>query len=869
MGSTSTLSADLTGIPPLDPGAEYAALSAGASLSADATVLRNVEAHPEGTASLTAHLTAAWSVAVNVPASDPTFITADLSAGSTFGVGSLDNVLLATIDPGGALTPGSPAADAAGADAGKNIADGNWHSFTFKLPGKNALMKVSDTIETLVTYLEVVKAVLETIKTFLVDFGNPIKALAEAILRLLNQLFELLKQGGISAFYDVPEVWKDPLFLKMFNGAAPFTTRFKGSLFDIRDPNRPQPVAGATKSGFILFVVDSGSALQLVRNTKQLLRFFGKDLGSPQYAPPMNFKAFPVGDKQDPILAVARVFSDQPKAIAIEWSAPTNQQPPDAGFSDLVTTLGTEFGPPKYLIEKSEVPLNQDLDASALNDPGSAGTVYLTYESGFEARGKPGKRLKRKVKLTDEYGDPFIKFPAYTVLQATDDPTDPNPFIPNSAFLLGQLGKFRFIDTNVEFNKTYYYRVRAFSGRLKVESITGKIHFDPPKPDDNGRDKSQNKFLVRWPGVDKGSPPIMGRASPIVRARLSRFPPNFDVITNLRDLFKTAFSLGFHMVPQPTDKFDPQGNPISPTPNYEVGMGSLQRQASGVAAFVTSAVASAVTPTASALKPDPVTNTYPEMPWTNTQIVWQSARLANTMASALLEAGSEKIQQFQQIMQGTPLPKGAVSSDLLSGANTIEKLCTALVGTDAGAAAAQVDGTKALRAAQIYNFAFNDVTYRKNILYAIQFTTTLSLGGVPPDWVKVSILRDIVPWSGQFLYDMLAKIQALVDAYRGVMDEIKDFIDLLIRKIDAMERFVQYLISLLDYIESLEVGCYVLAVPESSGGVQDWIQAIDNATGNKPSLLPNGYSAGVALAYVYPDFSPFGPLIAKAWNAIF
>jgi hypothetical protein len=365
--------------------------------------------------------------------------------------------------------------------------------------------------------------------------------------------------------------------------------------------------------------------------------------------------------------------------------------------------------------------------------------------------------------------------------------------------------------------------------------------------------------------VDPAQPPIMGRASPVVRVRLSKFPANFDVVDNLRRLFETAYSLNFHLGLSDATRLGLlAGKPILVT---EIGVGSMQRQASSLAAFVSVPLIGSLAKDApsSAYKPDPVTKEYPEMPWQNGQVQRQSARLANTVASALLEAGSDKIGEFQQIMQGTPLPRGTVTSDLFVGTDTIEKLCRTLTTTTNSGSATNDN----LANVQAYQYAFNDAIFRKNILYAIQFVTTLTLGGVPPDWVKVSLLRDIVPWSGQFLYEMLAKIQALVDAYRGVMDEIKDFIDLLIRKIDTMERFVEYLISLLNYIESLEVGCYVLAVPESSGGVQDWSKAIDEATGNKPSMAVGGFSAGVALAYVYPDLSPLGPAIAKAWNLIF
>ena len=87
------------------------------------------------------------------------------------------------------------------------------------------------------------------------------------------------------------------------------------------------------------------------------------------------------------------------------------------------------------------------------------------------------------------------------------------------------------------------------------------------------------------------------------------------------------------------------------------------------------------------------------------------------------------------------------------------------------------------------------------------------------------------------------------------------------RKIDAMERFIKYLISILDFIESLVVGAYVLKLPQTSGGVNEWFSAIDNAGGQAPPSGPMGYTAGVALAYVGDTLLASG--ISAAWNLIF
>jgi hypothetical protein len=127
------------------------------------------------------------------------------------------------------------------------------------------------------------------------------------------------------------------------------------------------------------------------------------------------------------------------------------------------------------------------------------------------------------------------------------------------------------------------------------------------------------------------------------------------------------------------------------------------------------------------------------------------------------------------------------------------------------------------------------------------------------------LLKDIIPWSGQFIYDLLNRIDALLDAFKSALDEIRAFIEALERKIDVLERFLKYLIELLNYLDSFSVGFYFLNVPVTDQGIPGWIEDITNAGGTPPPSGPGGYSAGVALAYVAPNVDAF----AAAFSLIF
>ena len=719
----------------------------------------------------------------------------------------------------------------------------NWESLSIQIPGQDLLEDARNVLETLMVFLEVLKAILETVKVFLVDFGNPIKALVEALIQLILALFESLRRTGIYGWFDVPDPLKDPNFNRFVGGFEAFTTRFKAGLNDSRDPNRPQPIAGFTQSGFTLIVADAESALGLLKLIQVLLRFFGKEFLTPQYPAPANFKVLPLGRDGDPILSIVKLFQDQPTSVVVEWSLPPTSSPGDPGFSDLIQAFSTNFIPPRFLIEKSEVnPAVNQVTADQLGDADAAGQVVMEITTEFEARGTPNNYIRRTVKLNDEYGDPFYKFQKYIVIDTSNNTT---------TFLLGQLGTFRYIDDEVELNKTYYYRVRAYSGELSVSGTS--VSFEAPKF--NVIDKT---YYVEWPGSSSDKP-VMGKASPVSPIRIPTYPENFDVIETLNRLFQTAFSLNFHL-PLPIDP--DTGALFSPLPDQQIGEGSLTSLAGPLTSFqavpLVGDAVSSVTDVTAQFQPSPVTGRLPEMPWNDSGVVRNSSRLANIVASAMLDANSAVA--FKSLMEGA-YPKGNPSVTGLDATNLKELVFEITEVQDP-----QLSGQGAVQdAGVLYGRVFTDAAVRNNVLAAVNFCKAFTLGGAPPDWIQVSFLRDIVPWSGQMLYDLLAKMQALLDAYAGVIDELKAFIDLIIRKIDTLERFLEYLISILDFIETLSLGFYILSVPQTSGDVNEWASIIDSAGGTKPPSGPGGYTGGVAFAYVAADVSAF----ATAFGLIF
>ena len=704
----------------------------------------------------------------------------------------------------------------------------------------------------MLTFLEILKVILNTIKTFLVDFGNPIKALVLALIKLIEELFLALKATGVFAYFDIPDPSVDPNFDRFRGGFESFLERFKGSLYDTKDFNRPQPRTSTT-SGFVLLVVDASNVMTLVMRIKQLMRFFGKSFNSPRYEAPANFKVVPVGAAGDPIFAVASIFTDGPiEAVQLQWTLPSSAETPDPGFNDVVGQVGAEFVPPNFIIEKSvDVnPSSAKIDIGELGSDTAAGIVEYDQPVNVDTKlasrfaKRDGAQVLARQTLRDDAGEPVVKFQQYLKVGTGID-------------VLGQLGRFRYIDTDVQKDKTYYYRIRAYSGALDINEAGKKLNNMPTsfKQLNSGMEANSQQRFFKWPSSSSDDEVVMGKPTGIIRTTLPPDTGDFDVVENLRRLFKTCFSLDFHIPMPPTTPggnppaFDSQGAPTGDTPVNFVGMGSLTNQAGQLAAFegqlVLELIAGLDSP-GSALSDQTVT-----MPWQRFNVRRQSGRIADGISSAILQAGGTNVFTLRDFMRG-PLPRGPISTQgTLAGKTTLEQIVLAFTSPE------DAEENTAQTLTTFQDAYYSDPALRQNLLVVVQFLKNFSLGGAPVDWISIAPLRDIIPWAGQFLYDILDKIQALVDAYKGFLDEILAFIELIERKINALERFIQFLIEILDFIESLQFGVYLLAANGLSGDASTWVTEIDNAGGTKPSSGPGGYSAGIGLAYVSVDPGPF------------
>ena len=707
----------------------------------------------------------------------------------------------------------------------------DWESFVIPIPGKDLLEDVESGLEVILVFLEVVNAILEVVKIFLLDFGNPVKDLIEALLALILAIFEALKQQGLYAFFNLPEPHKDPNFTLVSGGYQAFIARFTGSLFNQKDQNRPQPVAGLDTSGFVLIVLDAQSVQALIALVKQILAFFGHKFPSPQYTAPANPRILPFGTPStsagsstlssstgapagNPLLTVGQVFGSTLTGLLVEWTLPTTTNRSDNSFGGVIASTVNEFIPPNFLIEKTSIP-----QAQLLSVP-----VTVNFENS------DGSQAQRNVNVRDENGDIWRTFEDYIVI-------DPTASVGN--FISAQTGTFQYIDTDVTPDTTYFYRIRAFSGTFDPTQMPGAVTNTSPT-----YDPSKRQYIIPWPGP-QGDPPVMGRPTGMLTGRLPTLIPNFDVVQNIEKTLRSAYALGFHLAPTPGDMFDSSGNPAnSSTPVTDIGRGLLSDLAGPLGSVLPDPIP--VDPT-QANTPDPITGNYPLLPQFQRIVRFQAARIAQEIASCLL-GQSALLTTYQAIQQGS-LIHPVLGAGYLAGAHSPQDLVFGLC------RAFQVDDfndtSMTTYDPQVYitfSEAYTDANVRLNLVLVVTFLKYLTMQAKDPHWISVSILRDIVPWLGQYIYELIDKINSLLDAFNSLLQEIINFINMIERKITVLEEFIEYIISIIELIESLQVAVFLLSAQNLGGGIPDWLNAIQSAQG-APTSGVGSYTAGICLAY--------------------
>jgi len=320
------------------------------------------------------------------------------------------------------------------------------------IPAKDAAEHVKDTAESILSVFAAVKLVLQTIRAFLLDLGNPIRALLQAIIVQIQTILNDLDQAGIYTLMVVPEPGPNGDYENIKGGIDNFVYTLQMSLEDRDDPNRPQFSAEASVGGFML-VADSGNIIPIIEAISSLLKLFGqkKEVTLPAPNPVAARLVGPGSQLISGMMSLAGLGDDSPD-VMVQWSS---------------TSLGND-----WWVERSDY---------------ANGLPYIitrNVDGTFDPVPRIATSPEEIVSLTEDElvgvgvgGEVIRYFEPIGVVMATGDVDNPDvPDAANVDILTGitgfLTGTYRYIDDTIVATegeaKTVYYRVRAVSGNPEI-----------------------------------------------------------------------------------------------------------------------------------------------------------------------------------------------------------------------------------------------------------------------------------------------------------------------------------------------------------------------------------------------------------------
>ncbi len=165
---------------------------------------------------------------------------------------------------------------------------------------------IDSIFQTINVTLDLLQEILTFVKTFLIDFTQPIKIIIDTIIAQLKALLLDLKQMGVyyTSDADLISTIKTSGLEKFSRGYSAFETRMVNKLSNVNDPSRPNFTnATSTLSLFVVTTIDLGGFVGAINTVMKLIELFtGKVQPSPD-PDPINIKGqitngfFPVNIK--------------------------------------------------------------------------------------------------------------------------------------------------------------------------------------------------------------------------------------------------------------------------------------------------------------------------------------------------------------------------------------------------------------------------------------------------------------------------------------------------------------------------------------------------------------------------------------------
>lgn len=196
---------------------------------------------------------------------------------------------------------------------------GQWGTISLEIPDflEKIRKTINDVAEFLVSILDIMLAILQLAKVFLIGFLDPLVAMVQIIIDEIESLLRDLRQLGLYLTGDWG-LFEDPE--QLLGGFAEYERRMIGRLTDRTDPNRPD-VSSETMVFALFFYlsVDLSEVYRLIQAIQQMAQFFSLKFS------PSSGMAVPVLREVKYGLEAATILQPKSLAEAFKWS----DSPPD------------------------------------------------------------------------------------------------------------------------------------------------------------------------------------------------------------------------------------------------------------------------------------------------------------------------------------------------------------------------------------------------------------------------------------------------------------------------------------------------------------------------------------------------------------
>lgn len=199
-------------------------------------------------------------------------------------------------------------------------------------------------IEFLINVANIAAATLEVVKSLLIGFLNPIRAIIEAIIAEIEAFLADLRQLGIYM------TWDEAVFpfLDLVGGFEKYQSRMMGRLLNRADPTRPNFTSRSAVVGVFLFAnVNPTGIYTVIELIALILRLFGFNRRTRSFPTPVGLSVSYGGSDIAAFGNLAKLLTGgtTPDVAKVKWTI--------AAPASVIGPLPFIPAPPKFLVEVS------------------------------------------------------------------------------------------------------------------------------------------------------------------------------------------------------------------------------------------------------------------------------------------------------------------------------------------------------------------------------------------------------------------------------------------------------------------------------------------------------------------------------------